>query len=65
MSITENKCQVPLLILVGFVLRKGRDGICKGFWGGEISVGLKAVLRGLWFLLLLYSFSAELFIFNL
>lgn len=45
MSITENKFQVPLLILVKFVLGKSRDGICKGFWGGEMSVGLKAVLR--------------------
>ena len=45
MSKTKNKFQVPLLILVGFVLGKSREGICEGFWGGEISVGLKAVLR--------------------
>lgn len=45
MSITGNKFQVPLLILAGFVLGKSRDGSCRGFGGGEISVGLKAVLR--------------------
>lgn len=60
---TENKFQVPILIGVGFVLGTSRDGSCRRVLGRRDCCGVKgSVERGSWFLRVLHSLCAELFI---